>query len=164
MGFNFQGIVINRLYTSVDSVIKDFNIPELEFVGESSFEESSSSAIGNTDVFVTTINNSSFCTFGSDLNIEDIEFKLSNDENFKAMRFAIYETPMAFAFEYFQGLESIRSKFIFPGQIAEERGELLQIEKEETDMTEIIFTLIGKVCGSDFWDINLDTKSMHYKF
>jgi hypothetical protein len=163
MGFNFQGLAINRLYTSAVAIADDFNIPAIEFVGESNFEESTMDNISSTAIYITRINDSSFCTFGADINIEEIAFRLSSDANFKAVRFAIYETSMAFAFEYFKGLHCVRSKFVFPEQTTEEKGEPLPIEKSETDMTEIIFNLIGELCGVDFWDIELETKSMHYK-
>ena len=164
MGFNFQGIVITRRYPTLESIIDDFNFSKLELIGESSFEEATLSIIDRNDLFVTQVIDSTFFTFGTNLNVEDVEFKLSKTPDFKALKFAIYETVMAFAFEYFESSNSIRIKAVFPGQPIEERGELLEIEQTESDLTEIIFGLIGKVTGSSFWDIELEQKSMRYKF
>ncbi len=53
--------------------------------------------------------------------------------------FAISESSMSFYFDYCENGIEIRSKMEVDGEIIDEEGEKLEIEKNEEDMSEIIF-------------------------
>ena len=159
MGLNIAGIAINSNFNkNVDELIKKLDW-SIEFDKEIVFEEASSNWKDDklADIYFT---NSGTIIFLS-------EPFLVNEENTKGLEvlgFGLSETVMAFVLNYYKDGTTVREKITHEGNLMTERGEKLEIEGIEEDISEQIHGLINHLIGVKFWDIDLGEKAFRYKF
>jgi hypothetical protein len=162
MGFNVQGIAISKKYDTAQKLADTIGLGSIEKVSDNYFEEASSSMIDDNDIYITEVKNGTIVTLGSAFDIQEIALNNASEQG-KAIKFMVGETSMAFAFEYFLNGQGIRTILNAEGENMMEEGEPLEIETKESDMTEIIFSLIGDVTGNSFYSIEPDQKSEHFR-
>lgn len=162
MGFNVQGIAISKKYDTAQNLADTIGLGSIQKVSDKYFEEATSSMIEDNDIYITEVKNGTIVTLGSGFDIQEISLNSASNEG-KAIRFMIGETSMAFAFEYLLNGKAVRTILNAEGENMMEEGDPLEIETKETDMTEIIFSLIGDVTGDSFYSVEPDQKSEHYR-
>ena len=162
MGFNVQGIAISKKFNTAQNLADIIGLGSIQKVSDKYFEEATSSMIEDSDIFITEVKNGTIVTLGSGFDVQEIPLNIASNDG-KAIWFMVGETSMAFAFEYLLNGEGVRTVLNAEGENMMEEGEPLEIETTETDMTEIIFGLIGDVTGDSFYSVEPDQKSEHYR-
>ena len=158
MGFNIAGVVINKNYQ--DSIIElgeELGL-ELQFKNEITFEEAVSNwkADDQCDVFFSEQGTLLF--FAMDRGAG--EYKIEGQQVFT---FAISESSMVFSLTYFEGNTLQRSLTEFNGEIMQEDGEPLPEEVNTQNTSRLIFSKIGALLGTSFWQIENEAPAFRYK-
>ena len=162
MGFNVQGIAIDKKFKNVQMLSDAIGLGTIKKIGDKSFERASSSMIDDNDIYITEVKNGTIVTLGFGFEMEEIDI-YNVSENGKAILFMVGETSMAFAFEYYINKQDVRRVFNAEGENMMEEGQPLEIETKESDMTEIIFSLIEEVTEDNFYSIDPNKKSECYQ-
>lgn len=164
MGLNISGLVLNK--NCRDNVVELAHILGEEFLNETSvsFDEACESWKGDDycDVYFSEKGTLVF------LSMEKGGFEFCED-GLTTFSFVLSESTGMYCFNYTQNGQLIRSYFESDadpeeGDVVEDEGELLDIEKTEEDKSEVIFHLIKEVLGEDFHAIDLDANCKRYWF
>jgi hypothetical protein len=159
MGWNIAGFAINRNYKNkIDdlskALYKSGNKKLVQGRNKYDFERSATfgSTSGRMDFYFTEKGSFAFC------NVMEMEYIVGNRnesllQDTEMLTFAISETSMAFWLKYYVNGEKVREIFNVNGETKSQEGEPLDLEKSETDMTELIFGLVSQVIGKDFYTI-----------
>ncbi len=163
MGFNIQGIAVSKKCNVLSDITNELGIQVTNEFELSSFEKSISSFIDEDDIFLIPTTNGSIITMGDIDSIFDLSLS-SISKNGKALKFSIGETSMAFAFEYYENGELIRSIVTIEDQRIEESGKSLGVEFSGVeDMTELISMLMQEVSGDNIDTLDLSAKAYRHK-
>ena len=158
MGFNISGIVINRNLEKNNEVLSKILNLNLEFDKEIDFETASENGKDEGIIDVYFGNNGTLIFANEDLCLGDgYSFPKTN-----IMTFALSETSMAFNFAYTENGNIIRSKMEINGEIIDEKGNKLEIENDEEDISEIIWKLISEILGISFGSIEPNEKAFRF--
>lgn len=161
MGFNISGIAINKnLNGRLDKLsrILNFYDTEIKFLKEIDFETASENWKQDGIIDVYFSENTTLIFASLDL-LAGAEFSYKNTN---ILTFSLSETSMAFDFTYTENGSNIRSRMEVNGEIIDERGNRLEIENEEEDISEIIWKMVSEVLGIPFESIETNEKAFRF--
>jgi hypothetical protein len=161
MGFNLQGVACSKQYENAGLLLQDIGISKAVQSGSDNFENATSSFIVEFAICITNVGTGTIITTGSGIAIDTLQLdKISAGG--KALRFMIGDTSSVYALEYFINGQVVRELVNAEGNIFNDSGMPLEIEKSAEDTSEIIFSLIGEITGTNIWEIEPDHPSIVY--
>jgi hypothetical protein len=163
MGFNILGVAIGKKSDDVLTLCKALNIGNVtEIHEEACFEDASSSyAMDDNAVYVTNLERGCLVTYGSDIDFNAINIREASLGT-TAMSFVMGDTVGLYVLHYAVDGKVKRIINHSEGKVLDDRGKPLDAEANNTDVSEIIFALIGEITGTNFWQIEPDHPSMLY--
>jgi hypothetical protein len=157
MGFHLAGFAINRNYKdNMDELAKALFISgRVKLVqGKNKFKFDKASTAGSTkgrmDFYYTETGSFAF------VNLVEFNYVLGKPnpkllQGVELVAFAVEETGMTFGLKYYRDGLLIREYMEHDGRCIISKGEVLTLEQEETDKTNLFFQLAKQVSGVDFW-------------
>ncbi len=159
MGFNISGIVVNKNYEGNTTELGDNLGLSLTSNSEITYEEAAKNwkEDGICDIYFHETGTLLYlsmdrCTEG---------YAIPGQ---KVLTFALSETSMAFSLNYYENDHFVREIMEFDGDRVTDEGDPLPQEATDSDVSELIFTMIGDVLGTRFWDIDFAAKAFRYTF
>jgi hypothetical protein len=162
MSFNLAGFAINRNYENdIEGLSKTLfkSGKNILVKGKNKFNFERSAVFGSSkgrmDFYFTEKGSFAFC------NVMETPYLLGSKnvellKGTKMLIFAMSETSMAFMFKIYVDGVKVREVQSVNGEITFSFGEKTEIEKTESDMTEICFALTSELIGKEFWSIEPD--------
>lgn len=157
MGLNKSGIVINKNLKGQREELAEILSLNLEFDKEIDFGIASENWKEEGIIDVYFGENGTLVFADIDLCMDGYSYPGTN-----ILTFAISESSMVFVFAYTENDEYIRSKTEINGEIFDDQGSELEIEAEESDLSEVILEQMNIVLGEKFWDISPDAKAVRF--
>lgn len=156
MGFNFTGITIDKNFDKdPEKIIKFLGLP-LTFEKEIDFE--SGSGYKDAEYFDIFFSEKGVSIY----TYEPIQIDPSQSQNCSVLSYMVSETSMAFFMSLDKNGERIREVVDHEGDISNNIGEPLEIEKDE-HLMESIIKQKEIMFGHNFYQMPLEFKGLRYK-
>ena len=156
MGFNIAGIVINKNYDNKIEELGNSLGLNLTFQNEITYEDAVSNWKDEDICDIYFAENATILYLS--MGLCGSEYKV---ENQNVLSFCYSETSMAFSFNYCEGQNHLRSIMEHNGDVIDESGEPLP-EEGDSDTAGLIFAKISEVLGTDFLNVDFETKAFRY--
>lgn len=158
MGLNISGLVIDKNYKNNLTELETIFGQKLVFEKEVTFEESLENWKEDSYCDIYFSEKGTFVLLSMEIGVFDFYAK---DQI--AFSFVLSEMTMMFCVNYTQNDELIRS-VMESEEMSENEGEPFEFEKDEDDISSLIYHLIEKTLGESFDDIDLEAKCFRYSF
>lgn len=120
--------------------------------------------MGDDDVYITEVGNSTIITFGAQIDYGTITVKSSTTEGGKGMTFIMGDSVGLYNLFYSEDGNGIHSLNFSEEKIIDNRGDKLLIETDEKDISStIIFDLIEEITEVRFWGIDSDCPTQFFR-
>ena len=159
MGLNIGGICISRNLAEHEAALGKILEAQLEFACNINMEEVTSDWPNEQfiDVYFSESGTIIFC----DVDFCTLPYLIDGES---ALSFVHVETSMSFSVNYSENAVLRRGIIAHEDSIIESIGEMLPLEREEKDTSELIFKLFEQVAGVSFWEIEPDAQVKRFKF
>ena len=159
MGFNISGLAINKNYENDFEKLQQDLGWNLEKDAEIDFETASENWTEEGICNVYFSEKGTLIFLNMDMCSESYPIKDAN-----TLTFALSETVMAFNLNYCENGIEKRSIIEVNDERMQDEGEILDVEVNSEDTSELIWNQIEVVLGKRFWDIELEEKATRFIF
>lgn len=163
MGFNIQGLAVNKKFGSVQELASLLGLTHVQKTADTNFEAAGFGSKKAKQFFLTELEHGTIITVGHHLLALNLPVTAISQDA-RVLLFAVNETAMAYAFEYVENGVLLREYMLAEDRELSNSGTPLPAEATSKNVMDSIANIISDITGTRFWGIEPGYESEEFTF